>query len=86
MHGIVGTALFAIIDDVNATFDLFLHDMRHRLGDCSIELNLAGAMILLFGEQEFDHLGGAWQTTGMGRENPFGTAFHVGSISTSRVT
>jgi len=40
---------------------------------------------LLFGEQEFDHLGGARQTAGMRRENPVGAAFHVASISASRV-
>ena len=85
VHGIVGAALFAVVDDVDAAFDLLLHHMRDRLADRGVELGLARAAILLFGEQELDHLGGARQAAGMRRENPVGTAFHATSISTSRV-
>ena len=59
--------------------------MRDRLADRGVELGLARAGILLFGEQEFDHLGGARQTAGMRRENPVGATLHVISISVSRV-
>ena len=31
MHGVVGAALLAVIDDVEAAFDLLLHHIRHRL-------------------------------------------------------
>ena len=82
VHGIVGAALFAVIDDVDAAFDLLLHHMRDRLADRGIEFGLARARILLFGEQKLDHLGGTRQATGMRGENPVGTAFHVVSIST----
>src|SRR5262249_57425420 len=50
-----------------------------------VEFGLERATILLLGEQEFDHLGGAWQATGMCCENPIATALHVASISTDHV-
>ena len=76
MHGIIGAALFAVIDDVDAAFDLLLHDMRDRFAHRGGKLGLARAGILLFGEQQFDHLGGARQAAGVGGENPIGAAFH----------
>ncbi|HEV2099803.1 MAG TPA: hypothetical protein VGR45_12875, partial [Stellaceae bacterium] len=85
VHGIVGAALFAVVDDIDAAFDLLLHHMCDRVADRGVELGLARATILPFGEQEFDHLAGARQTAGMSRENPIGAAFHVASISASRV-
>ena len=53
--------------------------LAHR----GVELGLARAGIFLLGKQEFDHLGGARQAAGMGRENPVGAALHMASISTS---
>ena len=85
MHRIVGAALLAVIDDVDAAFDLLGDHMRDRLAHRGVELGLARAAILLFGEQELDHLGGARQAAGMRRENPVGAAFHARSISTCRV-
>src|SRR5690242_8980630 len=83
VHGIVGAALFAVVDDIDTAFDLLLHHMRDRIGHRGAEFGLARATILPFGEQEFDHLGGARQTAGMRREDPVGAALHVASISAS---
>ena len=76
VHGIVGAALFAVVDDVDAAFDLLLHHMRDRLADRSGKLGLARAAIVLLGEQELDHLLRSRQAAGVGRENPLGAAFH----------
>ena len=76
MHGIIGAALFAVIDDVDAAFDLLLRDMVYRFTHCGGKLRLARAGLLQFSEQQFDHLGGARQTAGVGGENPIGAAFH----------
>ena len=77
MHGIVGAALLAVIDYVDAAFDLLLHHVRDRLADCGVKLGLACAGIVLLGKQELNHLRGARQAAGMRGENSVGTALHA---------
>ena len=72
MHGVIGAALFAVIDDVDAAFDLLAHDLRHGLAHRGLQFGAPRAGLLLFGEQQFDHLGGARQAAGVGREDAVG--------------
>ena len=76
MHGVIGAALFAVVDDIDAAFDLFLDHMRDRLAHRGGEFLFARAGIFLLGEQFIDHLGGARQAAGMGGENAIAAAFH----------
>ena len=49
MHRVVGAALLAVIDDVEAAFDLLPHDISHRLGDGGAQFGAARARVLVFG-------------------------------------
>ena len=77
MHGVVGAALFAVIDDVDTAFDLLAGDVLDGFAHRRIQLGLVPAVLLLLGEQEFDDLGGARQAAGVGGENAVDAAFHV---------
>ena len=43
MHGVVGAALFAVIDDVEAAFDLFANDLRDGLSHRGLQFGAARA-------------------------------------------
>ncbi len=72
MHGIIGAALFAVIDDVDAAFDLLAHHLCHGLAHRGLQFGAPRAGLLLFGEQQFDHLGCARQAAGVRREDAVG--------------
>ncbi len=80
VYGVIGAALFAVIDDVDAAFDLLPHNMGHRIAHCGGELGLALAGGFLLGQQKFYHLGGARQAAGVGGENAICAAFHFLSL------
>jgi hypothetical protein len=75
MDGVVGAALLAVVDDVDAGGLLLRDHIGDRLADGGIERGAAS----LSREQLFDHLGGARQAAGVGGENPGGAAPH-GSV------
>jgi len=76
VHGVIGAALLAVIDDVDAAFDLLLHNMRHRFAHHGREFGFALAGCFLLGQQFFDHLGSARQAAGVGGEKALSAAFH----------
>ena len=49
VHGVVGAALLAVIDDVEAAFGLLLHDVIHCLAHGGAELGAARARLFLPG-------------------------------------
>lgn len=76
VHGVVGAALLAVIDDVEAAIDLLAHHMRHRFAYRGGQFGAARARLCLLGRQQLDHLGRARQTAGVGGENAVGAALH----------
>ena len=80
VHGVVGAALLAVIDDVDAGLDLLRHDMRDRLLHRCGELGLALAGLVLLGEQKLDDFGCARQAAGMGGEDARGRTFHGATL------
>ncbi len=77
VHGVIGAALFAVIDDVEAAFDLAAHDAGDRLAHRRLQFGAARTRLLLLGQQLFDHLGGARQAAGVGGEDAVGAAMHA---------
>ena len=77
VHGIVGAALLAVIDDVEAAFDLLAHDAGDCVAHRGLQFGLACAGFLFLGEQKLDDLGGARQAAGVSGENAVGTALHL---------
>ena len=72
VHGVVGAALLAVIDDVEAAFDLFADDDSRRLRARRLEFGAARARLLLFGQQQLHHFRGARQAAGVGGEDAVG--------------
>ena len=56
VHGVVGTALFAVIDDIDAAFDLLAHHAGDRVAHGGLEFGAARAGVLVLGEHQLDHL------------------------------
>ena len=83
MHGVVGAALFAVIDDVDAALDLLRDDVGDRAMHGGLQFGFARAGFFFFGEQEFDHLGGARQAAGVGGEDTVGQLEHPGLARSS---
>ncbi len=69
MHGVIGAALFAVIDDVEAAFDLLLHDVGDGLAHRGVERGLVLAWLLALRQQQVDDLLRARQAAGMGGED-----------------
>jgi hypothetical protein len=55
---------------------LFLHHVVDGGGHRGVELCGARAAVCLFGQQQFDHVGGARQAAGVGSKNSVRAAFH----------
>ncbi len=72
VHGVIGAALLAVIDDVEAAFGLLVDDQGDRLGHRGLQFSLARAGLLVLGEQQLDDLGGARQAAGVGGEDAVG--------------
>ena len=51
MHRVIGAALLAVIDDIDAAFDLPAHHMRDCLAHGGVQLALMRAWFRLLGEQ-----------------------------------
>ena len=45
VHGVIGAALFAVIDDIDAAFDLLAHDLRDRLAHRGLQFGAAQARV-----------------------------------------
>ena len=54
MHGVVGAALFAVIDDVEAALDLLADDIADGFAYGGLQFGAAGARLLLLGQQQLD--------------------------------
>ena len=67
MHGVIGAALFAVIDDVEAAFNLFLDDQRDGFAHSGHQLGVARTGCLVLGEQQLHDLRRARQAAGVGR-------------------
>ena len=66
VHGVVGAALLAVIDDVETAFNLLAHHRGHGFAHGRLQLGAARARLLPFGQQQLHHLGGARQAAGVG--------------------
>ena len=69
VHGVVGAALLAIIDDVEPAFDLPAHDAGNGLTHGCLQLGTVRAGVFLFGDQLLYDFRRAWQAAGMGGED-----------------
>ena len=72
MDGVVGAALLAVVDDVDAGGLLLGDHVGDRLGDGGVQRRAAA----LSCKQLLDHLGGPRQAAGVGGENPGRAAPH----------
>ena len=79
MDGVVGAALLAVVDDVEAGRALPGDHAGDRLGTAASSAARSAAA-LLPGEQQLDHLGRPRQAAGVGGENPCRAAPHVRSL------
>ncbi len=76
MDGIIGAALLAVVDDVDAGSLLLLDHAGDRLGDRSLERSVMGAGLLHVLQQQVHHLPRPRQAAGVGGENSLGAAPH----------
>ena len=69
VHGVVGAALLAVIDDIEPTFDLFAHDAGNGLAHGYLQLGAMRAGVFLFGDQLLHDFRRARQATGVSGED-----------------
>ncbi len=80
VHGVVGAALLAVIDDIEAAFDLLADDIADGFAHGGLQFGAACAGLLLLGQQQLHDLGGARQAAGVGGEDTVRAAFHGFSL------
>src|SRR5262249_51120756 len=76
MGGVIGAALLAVIDDVEAAGDLLGNDVGDRAPNRRLELGRFGSRIVLLVQHELHHRRRPWQAPGMGGENALRAALH----------
>ena len=69
MHCVVGTALFPVVDDIDAALDLFVYNVRDCVAHGALQFCTVRARVLLFGQQQLHHFRRARQAAGVGCEN-----------------
>ena len=77
VRGVVGAALLAVIDDVEAAGNLLLHHPADGTAHRILELGRVGSGVLLFMQQELHHLRRPRQASGMRGEQSLRAALHA---------
>ena len=81
MHGVVGAALFAVVDDVDAAFDLLAHHIGDRFAHGGLERGARAPGFLSARRASARRpSGGARQAAGVGGEDAVAAAFHDARI------
>jgi hypothetical protein len=74
--GVIGTALLAVIDDVEPAGDLLGNDVADRAPNGRLELGRLGSGIVLLVQHELHHRRRPRQAAGMGGEDALDAALH----------